>query len=167
MGRVLAGLALVMLLLAAGRVGAAPTGAPATAVFDVQFVNSSPADTTAEETARVARLGVALRAALAQSGRYAVVDMTPWAATLAAKPAPRDCPPCALEIATRAGATVAVFAWVQKVSNLILNLNISIRDAATGQVLKGGSVDIRGNTDESWDRGLKFLLQEHVFEEGR
>ncbi|MEE3626585.1 DUF3280 domain-containing protein [Nitrospirillum sp. BR 11752] len=169
MGRVVAGLALLLLLLLAGaaQAGAVPVGAPATAVFDVQFVNTSPADTTSEETARVARLGAALRAALARSGRYTLVDMAPWAAALAAKPAPRDCPPCALEIAGRAGATVAVIAWVQKVSNLILNLNISIRDAATGQVLKGGSVDIRGNTDESWDRGLRFLLEEHVFEESR
>ncbi|MEA1650021.1 DUF3280 domain-containing protein [Nitrospirillum sp. BR 11164] len=165
MGTVVGWMALAVMLLAGPAwADPVPKGAPPTAVFDVQFVNSSPADTTAEETARVARLGVALRAALARSGRYALVDMAPWAGTLAAKPAPRDCPPCALEIATRAGATVAVIAWVQKVSNLILNLNISIRDAATGQILKGGSVDIRGNTDESWDRGLRFLLEEHVLD---
>ncbi|WP_064742509.1 DUF3280 domain-containing protein [Azospirillum sp. B4] len=137
------------------------------AVFDVQMVNSSLAETTPEEAARVARLGKDLRAALTKSGRYRLVDMAPVAARLAALPAPRDCPPCAMEAATQAGAQVAVIAWVQKVSNLILNLNISIRDAATGQVLKGGSVDIRGNTDESWDRGLAFLLREHVFEDGR
>ena len=54
-------------------------------------------------------------------------------------------------------------AWAQKVSNLILDLNIRITDADSGQVVRGGSVDIRGNTDESWDRGLKYLLTEHVF----
>ncbi|MBB6249533.1 DUF3280 domain-containing protein [Nitrospirillum iridis] len=162
MGKVWCWMVLAMTLTAAPLRAEGP---PPTAVFDVQLVNSSLAETTPEEAARVARLGGALRAALVKSGRYRLVDMRPWAAKLAAQPVPRDCPPCALETATQAGATVAVIAWVQKVSNLILNLNVSIRDVATGRVLKGGSVDIRGNTDESWDRGLKFLLEEHVFDE--
>jgi len=54
-------------------------------------------------------------------------------------------------------------AWVQKVSDLILNINVRISDIETGKALKGGSVDIRGNADHSWKRGLKFLLEEHVF----
>jgi hypothetical protein len=37
-------------------------------------------------------------------------------------------------------------------------------DVATGKTLKGGSVDIRGNTDQSWDRGLKYLLEERVLD---
>jgi uncharacterized protein DUF2380 len=48
--------------------------------------------------------------------------------------------------------------WVQKVSNLILNLNIEVRDAATDQPLYATSVDIRGNTDESWLRGVRRLV---------
>ncbi len=53
---------------------------------------------------------------------------------------------------------------MQKVSNLILNLNLIIEDSKTGKAVHGGSVDIRGNTDVSWDRGLKYLLDEHVFQ---
>jgi hypothetical protein len=48
--------------------------------------------------------------------------------------------------------------WVQKVSNLILNLNIEVRDTATDQVVYRTSVDIRGNTDESWLRGVRRLV---------
>jgi hypothetical protein len=51
---------------------------------------------------------------------------------------------------------------VQKVSDLILNINLVIEDAKTGKQVAGGSVDIRGNTDESWSRGLRFLFEEHV-----
>jgi hypothetical protein len=40
---------------------------------------------------------------------------------------------------------------------------VRISDIETGKVLKSGSVDIRGNSDQSWERGLKFLLEEHVF----
>ena len=52
---------------------------------------------------------------------------------------------------------------MQKVSNLIININAVIEDAKTGQTIAGGSVDIRGNSDESWDRGLNYLMQEHIF----
>lgn len=55
------------------------------------------------------------------------------------------------------GARVAR-CWVQKVSNLILNLNIAVRDAATDELLYQTSVDIRGNTDESWRRGVRRLV---------
>ena len=48
--------------------------------------------------------------------------------------------------------------WVQKVSNLIVNVNIEVRSAATGEVLYVSSVDIRGNTDEAWLRGVRRLV---------
>jgi hypothetical protein len=51
---------------------------------------------------------------------------------------------------------------VQKVSNLILNLNIEIRDASTGRAVLAKSVDRRGNTDQSWQRGVDFLVRDMV-----
>jgi hypothetical protein len=39
---------------------------------------------------------------------------------------------------------------VQKVSNLILNINLYMEDVQTGRMEFARSVDIRGNTDESW-----------------
>ena len=33
------------------------------------------------------------------------------------------------------------------------------------QTLHADSVDIRGNTDESWTRGLRYLLRERMFRE--
>jgi Protein of unknown function (DUF2380) len=38
-----------------------------------------------------------------------------------------------------------------------------IEDATTGRVLHAQSVDIRGDTDESWTRGLPYLLSERMF----
>jgi Protein of unknown function (DUF2380) len=46
---------------------------------------------------------------------------------------------------------------VQKVSNLILNLNIEV-STGNGEPLYSTSVDIRGNTDESWLRGVRRLV---------
>ena len=65
--------------------------------------------------------------------------------------------------AQQVGADYAVLGWVQKVSNLILNINLQIREVATGRLVKAGSADIRGNTDESWSRGLRYLLAHRIF----
>jgi hypothetical protein len=48
--------------------------------------------------------------------------------------------------------------WVQKVSSLILNINLEVR-SETGVLRYRGSVDIRGNTDESWLRGARRLAE--------
>lgn len=44
-------------------------------------------------------------------------------------------------------------------SNLILNINIEIRDVETDRVVLTKSVDIRSNNDESWERGMRFLVR--------
>ena len=54
---------------------------------------------------------------------------------------------------------------VQKGSNLILNINLFVDDARTGRKILGTSVDIRGNTDESWRHGLDYMLRHYLFEE--
>lgn len=45
---------------------------------------------------------------------------------------------------------------------LILNLNIEIKDVATGQLVYNKSVDLRGNTDESWLRGIRYMVNSIV-----
>jgi len=57
-----------------------------------------------------------------------------------------------------AGAERIARCWVQKVSNLILNINIEVRSVATEETVYAASVDIRGNTDETWLRGVRRLV---------
>lgn len=54
---------------------------------------------------------------------------------------------------------------MQKVSNLILNLNLVIRDTQTREPVFASSVDIRGNTDESWQHGIRYLLKNRLLKE--
>ncbi|MCW2286008.1 hypothetical protein M2323_003845 [Rhodoblastus acidophilus] len=145
-------------------VAALPLSAQAapTAVFPAVFINSSPEPTSPAETERLKTMDAALTKALAESGQYQPVDLAPIAADFSAVRDIHDCNGCELDLAKKAGAKYAVVAWAQKVSNLILNLNIRIEDVETGQVVKAGSADIRGNTDESWSRGLRYLLKEYV-----
>jgi len=67
------------------------------------------------------------------------------------------CNGCAREIGEAADVQLVLLPWVQKVSNLILNLNGEIRSVATDGVVAARSVDIRGNTDRGWLRGVKAL----------
>ena len=113
------------------------------------------------EQARLARLDAQLRVALAASGGYTLVDTAPVAAQVQSRSL-QSCDTCAADLAHRLGAAVAVNGWVQKVSPLILNINLIVRDAATNKMLRAGSVDIRGDTDESWTRGLAWLLKRRI-----
>jgi len=70
-----------------------------------------------------------------------------------------SCNGCELDIGKRLGADLVLTAWVQKVSNLILNINIEIKEVASSQTILNKSVDIRGNTDQSWSRGISYMVR--------
>ena len=134
---------------------------PRLAVFGFHLINTSPAASTPEELARLKSLDAQLRNGL--QDRYTLVDMAPVQGKLAGVDSIRGCNGCELDMARELGAEQVAYGWVQKVSNLILNVNLVVEDAATGRTLKAESVDMRGNTDESWQRGLHYLLQERMF----
>lgn len=151
-----AGLLILTVLLSGAQ--AAPVRA---AVFNFELDDTSlegaMKGTDAAEQARLAKLDVQLGDVLKRSGKYILVDMAQVAAQARATDL-QACDACAISLAHKVGAQVAITGWVQKVSNLILNINLEIRDVATGRIVQGGSVDIRGDTDESWSRGLAFLM---------
>jgi hypothetical protein len=146
------------LLRPATGLAAAPERA---AIFGFEFDDTSPEPPRPDEIARLHMLDTELRDLLSQSGQYTPVNIAPVATEAKA----RDlwtCNGCETALARQVGAQVSVIGWVQKVSNLILNINLVIRDVSTGQMLHAGSVDIRGNTDESWSRGLRYLVQNRI-----
>jgi len=133
------------------------------AIFDFSFDDTSlqaqMSGLSAGDLSRLKQLNAQLRTLLTESGRYQPVDMAPVEAEARASNLDA-CGGCAITMARKVGAQVAVTGLVQKVSNLILNINVTIADVATRQVLAAQSVDIRGDTDESWTRGLNFLFFE-------
>ena len=84
---------------------------------------------------------------------------------IARGPEIRDCNGCERDYARRAGADWVAWGTVQKVSNLILNINLYMEDAQSGKLEFVKSVDIRGNTDESWRHGLDYMLRRYLFGE--
>src|SRR5688572_2718277 len=102
------------------------------AVFDFELIDTSlqgemegidPAD-----QARLRMIEATLRERLAQSGRFELVDTAPVADQVDAAGVLWSCNGCELGIARRLDAELALVGWVQKVSNLMLNFNVVIRD---------------------------------------
>ena len=114
-----------------------------------------------DQQKRLAALDSQLGDALLHSGCCSVADLSPVAKQAQAMDM-QDCNGCEVDLARKVGAKISVTGWVQKVSNLILNINLVARNVTTGKVISAGSVDIRGNTNESWSRGLSYLLRNRL-----
>jgi uncharacterized protein DUF2380 len=157
---VLVGTASAMLLSAP--VCAAPTKV---AVFDFELLDTSLQGEVdgprTEEQGRLMRTGDQMRKALAESGQFDVLDIGPVNAAAHGSNL-QACGGCDVGYAQQLGADLAITGVVQKVSNLILNMNVYIRDVHTGQVVASASADMRGNTDESWSRAASYLLRNRL-----
>lgn len=140
----------------------AATAAERVALFDFSFENTSLEPTRPDETAR---LGLLKEAAVEQLTRRGVeiVDTAPVAGEAAKVARLHDCNGCELDLARGLDADLAAVGWVQKVSNLILNVNMQVREVATGRLVRAGSVDIRGNDDTSWRRGVVYLFERRLY----
>jgi hypothetical protein len=149
---------LLVLLLATGRAFAEPSAA---LVFDFELADQGIIGATEGDRARLAPLGALLRALLQESGRYRIVPLEPLQAEAARLGELRRCNGCAADLARMAGADVAITGAIQKVSNLILNINVYVLDVRSGRE-RSYSVDIRGNNDVSFDRGLRFLVKNNM-----
>ncbi|MBC7152506.1 MAG: DUF3280 domain-containing protein [Rhizobium sp.] len=115
-----------------------------------------------DQTARTRLLEETTRQRLRDEG-FVVLDNQPIADELAGTTNPADCYGCELRMAERLGADYVLVGEVQKVSNLILSMNLVLRDVKSGEALRALAVDIRSNTDQSWLRGLNYIFKNHFF----
>ena len=136
------------------------------AAFDFELIDTSlegeikgiqPA-----ETARLKTISDQLRGLLTKSGRYQVLDTAGIEKDIEDAGNLHGCNGCDADLARKVGAKLAFTGQVQKVSNLILNINIYIRDVKTGRVVQSMSADIRGNTDDSWRHGVRWLVRNRI-----
>ncbi|MFD1703024.1 DUF3280 domain-containing protein [Methylopila henanensis] len=116
-----------------------------------------------DELRRIDQVSEQMRTFLTSKG-LELVDVAPAQKDIDAQKL-MTCGACPAGIAKTLGADYSAIGYVQKVSNLILNLNVEIRDARTGEVVRKGSADIRGNTEESWRHGLSYLMRHTILEQ--
>jgi hypothetical protein len=138
---------------------------PKLAVFDFELLDTSLQGEVngprSDENDRLIRAGDQLRKQLTESGKFQLLDIAPVNAAAHGSNL-QACGGCDVQLAQRLGADLAITGVVQKVSNLILNMNIYLRDVHTGRVVTVMSADLRGNTDESWSRAMSYLVRNRL-----
>ena len=143
----------------------AQAAAPKAAVFDFQLANLGQLPPTDADKARLPHLSDQFRQLLAASGRYDVVPTDKVKAKVKDGAPLRSCGGCADDFAKQVGAQLAITGEIQKVSNLILNINVYIKDVETNKPEQAYSVDIRGDNDDSFNHGIKYLVKHNILKE--
>src|SRR6266852_993700 len=135
------------------------------AVFDFELLDTSLQGEVdgpqVDEQRRLKDVTEQLRKALAGAGKFVVLDIAPVHAAAHGSNL-QACGGCDVKYAQQLGADLAITGVVQKVSNLILNMNVYMRDVHTGHLVTFMSADMRGNTDESWSRAASYLLRNRL-----
>jgi Protein of unknown function (DUF2380) len=109
---------------------------PKVAFFGFQLINTSLEPSTPGDAGRIKLLDDLLRERLDNSGRFKMVPIPPeMQRRIADGPEISGCNGCERGYATTIGADWAAWGTVQKVSNLILNINLYIEDAADGKLI--------------------------------
>ena len=162
--RIISTLALVAALAGIGP--ALADSKPKLAVFDFQLANLAQLPPTDADKARLPHISDLLRQQLADSGKFEIVPITDKVKQEVAKAAPlRDCGGCAVDFAKELGADIAVTSQVQKVSDLILNINVYMKKVGSSEPESGTSVDIRGDNDDSFDHGVKYIVKHNILKQ--
>lgn len=131
--------------------------------FDLIEEHRNPAGQAALQR-RLQAAHAQLQQELQERGLYRVLDLAPAQDLLGTLRQQQEhmhrCVGCAQQMGERLGAELVMTTWVHKVSELILNINLEIHDVARRRVVLTKSVDLRGNTDTSWQRGIRHLARD-------
>jgi hypothetical protein len=144
-----------------GATGAA-IAAPATAIFPFEIYDTSGEAPQPDLTERLAMATRVLSEVLEKTGRYSPIDLAPFGAEVAATAPRYRCGDCFLRVARQAGAAYAVVPVVHKVSSLITSMDIWILDTSSSASVAHLSGQIRGDTAEVYEHGVRFLVRNRL-----
>ncbi|MBR1150611.1 DUF3280 domain-containing protein [Bradyrhizobium sp. JYMT SZCCT0428] len=138
---------------------------PKLAIFDFELLDTSlegeMRGPQADEHDRLIRISDLVRRQLTKSSRFELLDISPVKAAAEGSNL-QACGGCDVQYAQRIGADLVITGVMKKISTLILNLTIFVRDAHTGQLITAMNADFRGNTDESWTRATNYLVRNRL-----
>ena len=134
-------------------------------VLDFELVDdqNNPLTKAAQEV-RLTNATQQLQRELAERKLYRIVELAPAQELLRKLRDQQEfmyrCDDCAEQVGRQLGVELVMATWVQKVSELILNLNVQILDVKAQKVMFSKSVDMRGNDDVSWTRAVRYLARD-------
>ena len=135
------------------------------AIFDFELLDTSLEGEVrgpqADEHDRLMLISDQVRRQLTESGKFQLLDVSPVKAAAEGSNL-QACGGCDVQYAQRIGADLVITGVMNKISTLILNLTIFVRDVHTGQLITAMNADFRGNTDESWTRATSYLVRNRL-----
>lgn len=129
--------------------------------FDLVDTSQEPTDQSAAHLRRLARIRDDIAAGLAAENIYDIVDRSSVAGDLDAiqkQTYIRTCNGCELTLGKKAGADLVLLGQVNKVSTLVMSLDVAIKNVANGEALYRQRFDFRGDNDYSWARTTKYVV---------
>lgn len=137
------------------------TAGPAAYGYDAP--GGLPTGPSKAETDRLKTITSDLAARIAKDGRYEIVSTEKVAAEIEAKRPISQCNGCEDDIARAAGAGKAIIATVEKLSDLLFNFKLYVRDVEAQKLEAIMSTTVQGSTDEAWLRGVRYLAERQLF----
>jgi hypothetical protein len=125
-----------------------------------------PAGPDTDEVRRLKLITDDLRRRIREDGRYALVGSDALAAEAEKLGPIHKCNGCEDDIAKRAGAGLVLVATVEKLSDLLFNFNLYLRDVSEQKLKSVMSTTIQGSTDEAWLRGVRYLAERKLLPPG-
>lgn len=135
------------------------------AVFPFELEDLTPASAlqgrATSSTTTLLKVGAAARQQLQDSGRYAVIDGAASSAPPVAAQSLRNCEGCEAAIALDLGAQESLLGIVRRATQTDYYLEIRIRDARTGRLLRVESANF-GGSEDGWPSGVRMLIRHQV-----
>ena len=138
------------------------------AVLSVRLINDNAdlVPTTKEETARLQVLEDTLKTKLEATGKYKFIEVpSDMKARIAKAQNIGECGGCDIDFGKELKVDEIAWINVQKISTLILNLNVYMADVTANKMSFVHSVDMRGDTDESWARSMNIIIKNYLLPE--
>lgn len=135
------------------------------AFLAVQFHNDNEMyePTSEAERTRLKKIEDIFSRELEGSGRFRFVEVgADLKARIAGGQQLGECGGCEFSYGKEVGSQLVAWINVQKVSNLILNMNVYLADVEAGRLIFVKSADMRNNTDESWTRTINYIVQDYL-----
>lgn len=153
--------------IVAGSILAAPSHADPQRIallgVHLQNDNEGYEPTTDAERNRMKAIAQAFEKMLTESGRYTFLPVpASEQQKIDAGQLVGSCGGCEFDYGRALNVDHIAWIRVQKISNLILNINVYMADVSKEKLTFIHSVDLRNNTDESWMRGINYLVQNYL-----
>jgi hypothetical protein len=140
------------------------------AIFPFSYSEGMPRPPVVDEAheKRLALMTETLRKAMADSGRYDLVSVSERAkagesvSPQAAGVPAAECVSCALDAAKAAGAKLAMIGEVRKMTAIVFGVTVSTYDVASGKAIARDHVDVSGDSDTIWRKGVEWLVRNRL-----